>query len=100
MNEFQRLCQQSVEDFLKKIGVSAKFEFKNEAGDSFWVAKFKRGEDDLEIFIYADEVGFFVNRVWHIHERQDFDAPQQLIASFLRDLARVLGGSDGGFGTP
>src|SRR5947209_12961945 len=90
MTEFQRLCQRSTEEFLQKSGVPVRFELKNEAGDPFLVTRFSYGDHDFEVFIYEDEAGFFVDRVWHIQERQDFDTPQQLIAGFLLELTGVM----------
>lgn len=47
-------------------------------------------DHQVEVYIYADEAGFFVDRGWTILESQDFSESQQLQDEFVAVLGRRL----------
>ena len=51
------------------------------AGDVYLRAQFRHGNVNYEIFLYNDEAGVFVNRVWHAFERTDWKVGAKLISA-------------------
>jgi hypothetical protein len=64
----------------------------SEAGDVYVRHRFRCANAEYEVFIYADEAGYFRNGVWRIFETQDYSDPealvQDLVAALDLDLLR------------
>jgi hypothetical protein len=89
---FQWECLRSVEMILAKRGVPSSFSWVNGREESYLCAQLAYGGAKLEIYIYADEAGFFINRNWRAFEQVDYDSGQALIEALAEDLSSVLAG--------
>ncbi len=92
MNEFQANCLVAVADLLKRKGKAYEPLLVERLYESYYRLQISCTGREIDVYIYEDEAGYFVDRKWHIREAPDFDDPQNLIDRFLADLERELAG--------
>jgi hypothetical protein len=92
LTPFQIEGQKSVEAYLHVRGLAAEFECVDGKGETYLVAKVPGFSRRLEIYLYEDEAGFFVNDRWQPFESVDFDSQAQLLEQLLAGLSKVTEG--------
>ena len=92
LTAFQVRCQHEVEALLRSYGIEftcAKIDGEEE---SYLVLDANRpSAEDLQIYIYEDEAGFFLSNDWHIWEVPDY-SEAALQAAFLEGIRRAIAG--------
>ena len=91
MNEFQQAALDAVTSAVVGHSVGAVATKEAEGKQENYIAlSFARGGDKYEVFLYMDEIGYFLNRRWQIFETSDYDSPSQLIAAVCNALDHDL----------
>ena len=100
MRSFQRKAIDSIQAVLSDAGLtvdwteetrSAKSGFDYVDGDVDLKTRFSIGQSTIEVWVYVDELGHFVNSDWSILESQDYpDNEDKMIADYCDHLNRAL----------
>jgi hypothetical protein len=49
-------------------------------------------QSQIQVFVYTDEAGFFVDLHWYIFETQDYSSPEDLLERYGEQLRRAIAG--------
>ncbi len=88
LTEFQKQCRESIGGMLHDLGLAVTYKLVEGLQGSYLIGRVERTRS--EIYIYADEAGFFVAGKWFGYETQDFPDSTDLIARLSRDLKDKL----------
>jgi len=99
MTNFQAHGAASVQAILGRNGVAVEFTtvecgddpaLKTVKGDVFLRSTFDYAGRKLDIYIYPDEAGFFVDSEWRIFEAPDYDTADELLSAFVGALEQEM----------
>jgi hypothetical protein len=91
LSAFQTECQGRVMGLLKDAGPVAPFAQIRAAEDVIYlVARVDTPRHHLQIYIYEDDAGFYLDDTWIHFEHQDFKEPSRLIDEFCAALHDYL----------
>lgn len=96
--EFQGRCIEIARAIATETGVTEAKSFSRIVGkrESYYRALFVRNGQRVEVFVYADEVGFMVGSEWRAFEKPDFRSQGELLKAFAKGLRGVFGEKPGG----
>ena len=94
LNQFQLDCREAISTHLAARGIEIDFtarlfertDLDRQGHEYLQSNRFFHQHDSFDIYIYPDEVGFSRNDKWIMCESQDFDSPEELLASFIATL--------------
>ena len=90
--EFQLTCESRVKTLLRDAGFDVVFTQIRAAEDVLYMITRidTAAGQHLQIYIYEDDAGFFVDERWIICEHQDFKTSSELIDKFCATLQPYL----------
>ncbi|MEP7009933.1 MAG: hypothetical protein ABJC13_06395 [Acidobacteriota bacterium] len=89
--QFQDDCRGRVDEWAARLGLSLSFELVSGRSERYLKGDLRLPQgDEVQIYIYEDEAGFFHREAWHALESQDFDTPDELVKHLLMELLEVL----------
>src|SRR5215208_6257195 len=88
LTPFQEQCRDALEKFFAERRVVLSLEVVEGEQETYLVARPDPAKR-LEIFLYEDEAGFFLEEMWHPYEAVDFNSPASLLEKLLSDLDRI-----------
>lgn len=93
LTAFQTTCSARVRALLAEAGLPWVSQTVAGASETYLVLRVRNlSNRKLEIYIYADEAGFFVGDKWIISESQDFSTPFDLLDAFIKTLRTQVEG--------
>jgi hypothetical protein len=99
MTEFQRQAEEATTSVAANSGLRLAFDavscnadpaVGHRAGDVYLRSQFRERGIEYEIFLYNDEAGVYVNRVWHAFERADWGDHASLVSGLCAFLKQQL----------
>jgi hypothetical protein len=88
--DFQRRAQAALGALTPQRLPPLQWEWTEAGEDSYLKTELTLSGSRIEIFLYLDEAGFFLDKDWHIFEKIDFDSDGDLIDKFIAALASSL----------
>jgi hypothetical protein len=90
LTKFQQNCLQAVEALLRSLGLPDQLKLVKGQKENYLRSELFHNGKNFKIYVYYDEAGFRLDRVWHAYETPDFDSPGELIEKFSKDLGNAL----------
>jgi hypothetical protein len=98
LTDFQKQCRESIDDVLRDLGLGVTYRYVEGRDESYLVGRLDKAPREVEVYIYSDEAGFFLDGKWFGYETQDFSNSAELIHRFSSDLKDRLSGESLGEG--
>lgn len=83
---FQVHCTAALRSMLREHGLSPEFKIVKGREETYLKATFAFNNNQIEVYVYADEAGYFWNSTWNICERPDFDSESDLEDAVVSSL--------------
>jgi tellurite resistance-related uncharacterized protein len=88
LTPFQKQGRDALERFFAARRVALSLTVVEGEQEAYLVARPEHAKK-LEVFLYEDEAGFFLEQTWHPYESVDFDSSASLLDKLLSDLDRI-----------
>lgn len=83
---FQDRCVEELRRFFQNHEMEPAFEMIEGKNEAYLRSVFEFDGNQVDLYVYDDEAGFFWNGKWFIFERPDYPTDVELVAAFLASL--------------
>ena len=90
MNEFQKRSQAILAPLIEASAPGFCFEFVRGQQENYLMGTFSLEQRKVTVFIYQDEIGYDVDGVWRILERQDYEGPDEILLEAAKQISSLI----------
>ena len=94
-NRFQIFCRNQLQDYLKRAGVSVRFDYIEVDGEypfehGYLHTSFEHRNHSVEVFVYEDQIEFSIAGWSHSYEKSDYSNVEEQFQAMKDSLTRCL----------